>query len=164
MTGSYDYAAGGRAEMHVLGLSVRQAIPSVRPVDRSWGCSCYHNNSIATTANSDRPHETQVQGWVMSRSQRPIKEKRLSSRYLHTYNLYCFHNLTSDPHDETLDQVQIWMTLTYLSMSQILKGKSLSSWYHLQLSLDVVVQTCRSPNRCFIHLIFYSTVVISHSV
>ena len=32
------------------------------------------------------------------------KGKEVSSRYLNTDNMYCFHNNTSDPYDET--QVQ----------------------------------------------------------
>ena len=92
-----------------------------------------HNNSIAITANSDRSHETQgqVQRWVtssyFSRSQRPIQEINLSSRYFHTYNLYFFVTIlilgknlncsqlipsnTCDPDDETQGQVQSWVTL-----------------------------------------------------
>ena len=44
------------------------------------------------------------------------KGKKLSSWYLHIYNMYCFHIYTTDPYDET--QVQGWVTLTYLSRSQ----------------------------------------------
>ena len=48
------------------------------------------------------------------------KGKRLSSRYLHTYIFCYFHINTGDPYDETQREVQRWVTLTYISMSQML--------------------------------------------
>ena len=48
------------------------------------------------------------------------KGKSLSSRYLHTYNLYYFHINTGDPYNET--QGQRWVTLPYFSRSQANKG------------------------------------------
>ena len=42
--------------------------------------------------------------------------KKLSSQYLHTYNLYYLHINTSGPYEKT--QVQRLVTLTYLSSSQ----------------------------------------------
>ena len=58
-----------------------------------------------------------------------IKEKSLSSLYLHTYSLYYSHINTSDSYDETEGQVLRWVTFTYCSRSLANKGKSLSSRY-----------------------------------
>ena len=46
---------------------------------------------------------------------RLIKEKSLSSRYLHTYHLCYFHINTSDPYNETQGPVHRWVTLSYFS-------------------------------------------------
>ena len=50
--------------------------------------------------------------------QRPIKENTLLWRYLHTYNLDCFHYITIHPYDKTPGKVKRLVALTYLSRSQ----------------------------------------------
>ena len=45
----------------------------------------------------------------------------MSARYLHTYNLYYFHNNTSDSYDETQGQVQRWVTFTYFQGHCLIK-------------------------------------------
>ena len=53
----------------------------------------------------------------------------MSSRYLHTYNLFYFHINTSDSYDETQDQVQRWVTFIYFQGHWLIKEKSLPSRY-----------------------------------
>ena len=68
------------------------------------------------------------------------KGKSLSSRYLHTYSLYYLHINTSESYNETQDEVQRWVTFTYLSRSSANKGKSLSSRYLRTYNLYYEVQ------------------------
>ena len=68
----------------------------------------------ALGVNTSDPYDKgkdQVQRLVIL-SQKPIKEKCLSWRYLHTYNLYYSHIYTGDPNDEIQGQVHGWVSLT----------------------------------------------------